>query len=165
MFERISSGLAGLGAGITMLAGIGVGKGTGLAIAAAVEGIARQPEASNSILQALGRGQLLALMPLLAAIIIAIYLVLFAKRYYCHNICINRGLMFLGTGISILAGIGTAIGIGTATAAAVEGIARQPEAFDLIFNALTNNGFIALISIVAPFIISLLLISITRRTD
>ena len=41
----------------------------------------------------------------------------------------------LGAAIAVLVGIGAAIGIGNATAKAVEGIARQPEASGKITTA------------------------------
>ena len=41
---------------------------------------------------------------------------------------ISCGLCCIGAGIAMLAYIGLGLGLGTMTAATVEGIARQPEA-------------------------------------
>lgn len=115
-------GLAALGAGIAMLVGNGVGYGIGIATGFAAEGVARQPEAFDEILGTLILGNLFALVPLLAAFIVALWLIALVKRYHCYDYClkysdscITRGLAALGAGIAMLSGIGVGIGIGQAT--------------------------------------------------
>ncbi len=172
MILKYSKALAGLGAGISMLIGLGVGKGIGIATAAAVEGAARQPEAFDSIQEALVMGNNYALIPLLAAFIVSIYLICIAKRSHCcKDICediiiicnINRISAALGAGLAVLGGIGSAIGMGTAAAAAAEGIARQPEAVDLIKEMLILGNIYALISVIASFIVAACLLSIAKK--
>ena len=46
-------------------------------------------------------------------------------------------LVAIGAGIAVLTGIGAGLGIGKATAAAVDAIARQPEAESKISKSLT----------------------------
>ncbi|WBW98489.1 ATP synthase F0 subunit C [Oceanirhabdus sp. W0125-5] len=53
MEEVFVQGMRALGAGVAALACIGGGIGTGIATSKAVEGIARQPEASGEILKVL----------------------------------------------------------------------------------------------------------------
>ncbi|WP_157950257.1 ATP synthase subunit c family protein [Vallitalea okinawensis] len=162
-------GLSALGAGLTMVVGIGVGEGMGLATAAAVEGIARQPEAFDTIMDGLVLGNNITLIPLIAAFLIALCLIRLAKASNCYVNCdtgldcgINIGLASLGSGISVIGGIGAAKGIGIATAAAIEGIARQPEATEKIIEALIIGNLYALISVLASFIVAIMLIRIAQ---
>ncbi len=53
------------------------------------------------------------------------------------------GLIAIGAGIAVLAGIGAGIGIGIATGKATEAIARQPEASGKIQTALLLGGALA----------------------
>lgn len=160
-------GLAALGAGIAMLVGNGVGYGIGVATGFAVEGVARQPEAFDEILEALILGNLFALVPLLAAFIVALWLIALVKKCHCYDYCLKysdscltRGLAALGAAIAVLSGIGVGIGIGQATGMAVEGIARQPEAFDIIIEMLVTGNLFALIAVLASFIIAVKLLII-----
>ncbi len=69
------SGLAMLGAGIAMIAGIGPGIGQGFAAGKAVEAIGRQPEASGKITTMMLVGQAMAETTGLYALIIAFVLI------------------------------------------------------------------------------------------
>lgn len=164
MLKGSLKGLAALGAGISMLIGIGVSKGIGEATGAAAEGVARQPEAFEQIVGALILGNILALIPFIAAFIVAICLLFIVKRKHrdCSESALNKGLAALGAGIAVLGGIGAGLGIGTATAMAVEGIARQPEAFDSIVKVLILGSFFALIPVIGAFIIAICLIKIVK---
>lgn len=73
MISKYSKGLAGLGAGISMLIGLGISEGVGIATAAAVESVARQPETFNSIKEILILGIKYDLVPLIAAFIISAF--------------------------------------------------------------------------------------------
>nr|WP_246552548.1 ATP F0F1 synthase subunit C [Vallitalea pronyensis] len=66
----------------------------------------------------------------------------------------------LGAAIAVLSGIGVGIGIGQATGMAVEGIARQPEAFDIIIEMLVTGNLFALIAVLASFIVAVKLLII-----
>lgn len=163
MIKGILRGLAALGAGIAMLIGIGTGIGIGNATAFAVESIARQPEAAEEIVKTLVLGNKLILIAFLAAIVVAICLVLISKKPCSCDLPINRGLAALGAGIAVLGGIGAGIGIGNATALAVEGIARQPEVAETIVEVLILGSIYALIPVIAAFIIALCLLSIAKK--
>ena len=67
-------GLSALGAGIAMLAGIGVGLGQGIATGKAVESIARQPEAKGDIMSTMFIGLAMTETSVIFALIIAIIL-------------------------------------------------------------------------------------------
>jgi len=67
--------LSALGAGLAMLAGIGIGIGQGFAAGKAVEGISRQPEAKGDILQVMLVGQAVTETTGIFAFVIAIVLV------------------------------------------------------------------------------------------
>ena len=64
----------------------------------------------------------------------------------------------LGAAIAVLVGIGASIGIGNATAKAVEGIARQPEASGKITTALMLGAAFAEATAIYGFLVSILLI-------
>lgn len=81
MCKGIFRGLAALGAGIAALCGIGAGIGIGNATAFAVEGIARQPEVSRTIIDTLILGSIFMLIPVVAAFIVSIWLICIAKKY------------------------------------------------------------------------------------
>ena len=64
----------------------------------------------------------------------------------------------LAAAIAVLVGIGAAIGIGNATAKAVEGIARQPEASGKITTALMLGAAFAEATAIYGLLVSILLI-------
>lgn len=72
--EAYVLGLSALGAGIAMLAGIGVGLGQGIATGKALESIARQPEAKGDILSTMFIGLAMTETSVIFALVIAIIL-------------------------------------------------------------------------------------------
>jgi len=72
--EAYVLGLSALGAGIAMLAGIGVGLGQGIATGKALESIARQPEAKGDIMSTMFIGLAMTETSVIFALIIAIIL-------------------------------------------------------------------------------------------
>ena len=64
----------------------------------------------------------------------------------------------LAAAIAVLVGIGAAIGIGNATAKAVEGIARQPEASGKITTTLMIGAGFAEATAIYGLLVSILLI-------
>ncbi|PAT02426.1 ATP synthase F0 subunit C [Candidatus Izimaplasma bacterium ZiA1] len=72
--EFFAQGLAFLGAGIAMIAGIGPGVGQGFAAGKAVEAVGRQPEASGKITVTMIVGQAMAETTGLYALLIAFML-------------------------------------------------------------------------------------------
>ena len=64
----------------------------------------------------------------------------------------------IGAAVAVLVGIGAAIGIGMATAKAVEGIARQPEASGKITTALMLGAAFAEATAIYGLLVSILLI-------
>lgn len=76
--EAFVLGMSALGAAFTMIAAVGIGLGQGFAAGKAVESVARQPEASGSILQTMLVGQAVAETTGIFAFIIAMVL-LFAN--------------------------------------------------------------------------------------
>ena len=74
--EAFVLGLSAIGAGIAMLAGIGVGLGQGIATSKALESIARQPETKGDLLQTLFIGLAMSETSIIFPLIIAIVLVL-----------------------------------------------------------------------------------------
>lgn len=75
MNEVFVIGMRALGAGIAAVGCLGGGIGTGIATARAVEGIARQPEASNEILKVLIIGGALSEATAIYALLIAFMLI------------------------------------------------------------------------------------------
>ncbi len=73
-----TKGLAYLGAGIAVLAGVGQGIGQGYAAGKACEAIARQPEASGKITSTMIVGQAIAETTGLYALLVAILLMFVA---------------------------------------------------------------------------------------
>ncbi|WP_291733636.1 ATP synthase F0 subunit C [Clostridium sp.] len=64
----------------------------------------------------------------------------------------------LAAAISVLVGVGAAIGIGNATGKAVEGIARQPEASGKITTALMIGAGFAEATAIYGLLVSIILI-------
>lgn len=73
--EAFVLGMSALGAGIAMLAPIGIGIGQGFAAGKAAEAVARQPEAQGDILKTMIVGQGIAETTGIFAFIISIVLV------------------------------------------------------------------------------------------
>ncbi|QGU94138.1 ATP synthase F0 subunit C [Clostridium bovifaecis] len=74
--EAFVAGMCAIGAGIASLACIGGGIGTGNATAKAVEGVARQPEASSKIMTTMIVGSALSEATAIYGFLIGILLVL-----------------------------------------------------------------------------------------
>jgi len=72
--EAFVLGLSAVGAGIAMIAGLGVGLGQGVATGQAVQAIARQPEARGSLMTTLFIGFAMAETSVIFALIVAIIL-------------------------------------------------------------------------------------------
>lgn len=72
------------------------------------------------------------------------------------------GLSALGAGIAGIAGIGAGIGIGIATAGAVNAIARQPEAEGKINKTLLIGAALAEATAIYGFVVALLLMSVAK---
>ena len=73
--EAFVLGLSAIGAGIAMLAGIGVGLGQGIATSKALESIARQPEAKGDLTTTLFIGLAMSETSIIFPLIISIVLV------------------------------------------------------------------------------------------
>ena len=73
--EAFVLGLSAIGAGIAMLAGIGVGLGQGIATSKALESIARQPEAKGDLTTTLFIGLAMSETSIIFPLIVAIVLV------------------------------------------------------------------------------------------
>ena len=73
--EAFVLGLSAIGAGIAMLAGIGVGLGQGIATSKALESIARQPEAKGDLTTTLFIGLAMSETSIIFPLIVAIILV------------------------------------------------------------------------------------------
>jgi len=67
-------------------------------------------------------------------------------------------MVFLGAGVAVLTGLGAGLGIGYATAKAVESMARQPEASKSIQSALLLGCALAEATAIYGFVIALLMI-------
>ena len=74
--EAFVLGMSAIGGAFTGLAAIGIGLGQGYAAGKAVEGVARQPEASGTILQTMVVGQAVAETTGIFSFIISIMLVI-----------------------------------------------------------------------------------------
>jgi F-type H+-transporting ATPase subunit c len=72
--EAFVLGMSALGAGIVMIAALGIGIGQGLATSKAVESIARQPEAKSDITSTLFIGLAMTETSSIFALIVAIIL-------------------------------------------------------------------------------------------
>ena len=72
--EAFVLGFSALGAGIAMIAGIGVGIGQGIATSKALESIARQPEAKGDLMTTLFIGLAMSETSIIFPLIVAIIL-------------------------------------------------------------------------------------------
>jgi len=81
--EAFVLGFSALGAGIAMIAGIGVGTGQGIATSKALESIARQPEAKGDLMQLLFIGLAMTETSIIFPLIIA-FILLFANPLIGH---------------------------------------------------------------------------------
>lgn len=78
--EAFILGMSAIGAGIAMIACLGIGIGQGFAAGKAVEGVARQPEAQGDLLKTMLVGQAVTETTGIFAFIVAIVL-LFANPF------------------------------------------------------------------------------------
>ena len=78
--EAFILGMSAVGAGIAMIACLGIGIGQGFAAGKAVEGVARQPEAQGDLLKTMLVGQAVTETTGIFAFIVAIVL-LFANPF------------------------------------------------------------------------------------
>lgn len=72
------------------------------------------------------------------------------------------GLLAIGAGIAVLAGIGAGIGIGIATGKAVEAISRQPEASGKIQTSLLLGAALAEATAIYGLIVAILIMILLK---
>ena len=68
----------------------------------------------------------------------------------------------IGAEIAVLTGIGAGVGIGKATASAVDAIARQPEASGKIQSSLLLGAALAEATAIYGFVVALLIILLVK---
>lgn len=72
------------------------------------------------------------------------------------------GILAIGAGIAVLAGLGAGIGIGLATGKAAEATARQPEAADKIRSVLILGSALAEATAIYGFVVAVLIIMLLK---
>lgn len=145
------SGLIAIGAAVAALTGIGAAIGIGNATSKATEAIARQPAAKSDIRSSLILGCALAEATAVYGLVVGIMIILFLKGAAV-------GVVALGASVACLTGIGAGLGIGKATATAVESIARQPEAKGDIRSSLILGCALAEATAVYGLVIGIMII-------
>ncbi len=143
--------MASVGAGLSVLTGIGAGLGIGIATSKACESVAKCPEADGKISKLLLLGSALAEATAIYGFVVGLLIILLMGGDVNPNLSI-------GAGLSVFTGIGAGIGIGLATAKSCKAVARCPEVDGKISKLLLLGSALAEATAIYGFVVGLLII-------
>ena len=160
--ENLSLVGAYFGAALAIgLGAIGPGIGEGYAAGKAGEGIARQPEASGTILRTMLIGQAITETSAIFALLVALILL-----FKGGDSSMASMLAYISAGFSIgMGAVGPGIGCGFPAGAACEGIARKPENENSLLVTMIIGQAITQTSVIFSLVISLLLVFQTQAEN
>lgn len=157
-----------IGAGLSMIAGIGPGIGQGFAAGKGAEAVARNPKNASSSTMVMLLGAAVAETSGILALVVAIIL-LFANPLLNSVVLLEgtilsgspRNLILvgaaLGAGFSMIAGIGPGIGQGYAAGKATEAVGKRPRLQPIIIRTMFLGQAVAQTTGIYALIISMVL--------
>ncbi len=146
-----------IGAGLSMIAGIGPGIGQGYAAGKAAEVTGKNPNVQGTAIRTMLIGQAVTQTSGIFALVISL-LLLFANPFIAREgISIVLGACGLGAGIAMIAGIGPGIGQGYAAGKATEAAGKRPKLQGAILRTMLLGQAVAQTTGIYALIISLLL--------
>ncbi len=151
---------AALGAGLSMIAGIGPGIGQGYAAAKATEAVGKRPKEQSVVLRTMFLGQAVAQTTGIYALIVSmilIYTKLFANEVVTDNLALVLGVSAIGAGFAMIAGIGPGIGQGFAAGKGAEAVGRSPNNSKSIVMVMLLGAAVAETSGILALVIALIL--------
>jgi ATP synthase F0 subunit c len=146
-----------IGAGLTMIAGIGPGIGQGYAAGKAAEAVGRSPRNNRHITMVMLLGQAVAQTSGILALVIALILM------YGNPMVTMEGSIYvltasaIGAGLSMITGIGPGIGQGYAAGKGAEAVGKRPKHKPLIIRTMLLGQAVAQTTGIYALIISLVL--------
>jgi len=150
-------GMSGIGAGASMIAGLGSGVGCGYAAGKASEAVAINPEATGKSIMLMLVGSAMAQTSAIFSLVITLILM-----YGNPFISVDANYLVLGAsavaaGVSMIGGLGPGVGQGYAAGKAIEGASFNLKATNKVMVVMILGQAIAQTSSIFSLVVSLIL--------
>ena len=147
-----------IGAGIAMIAGIGPGIGQGYAAGKGAEAVGRNPNNQKNITSTMLLGAAVAETSGILALVIALILMFANPLASSTASFLVVGCGAIGAGLSIVTGLGPAVGQGYAAGKAAEAVGKDPTTQPTVIRVMILGQAVAQSSGILALVISLILI-------
>jgi len=154
-----------IGAGLSMIAGIGPGIGQGYAAGKGTQGVGDNPELQPAIVRTMFLGQAVAQTTGIYALIVSLVL-MFANPLLNHdattgevtNLALILAASAIGAGLAMIAGIGPGVGQGYAAGKGAESVAINPQGYKQSTMIMLLGAAVAETSGILALVVSLILL-------
>ena len=154
-----------IGAGFSMIAGVGPGIGQGYAAGKGTEAVAKHPDRQSSIVRTMFLGQAVAQTTGIYALIVSLVLVfgnplmaLAGGGSEVNNMAVVLGCSAIGAGLAMIAGIGPGVGQGFAAGKGAEAVGINPKAGRVSTMVMLLGAAVAETSGILALVVALILL-------
>lgn len=147
-----------IGAGLTMIAGIGPGVGQGYAAGKGAEAVARNPKNTKQTTMVMLLGAAVAETSGILALVIALIMLFGNPLLSTEGSVIILIASAIGAGFSMIAGIGPGIGQGYAAGKSTEAVGKRPKLQSMIIRTMFLGQAVAQTTGIYALIISIVLL-------
>jgi len=147
-----------IGAGLTMIAGIGPGVGQGYAAGKGAEAVARNPKNTKQTTMVMLLGAAVAETSGILALVVALIMLFGNPLLNTDGAVIILIASALGAGFSMIAGIGPGIGQGYAAGKSTEAVGKRPKLQSMIIRTMFLGQAVAQTTGIYALIISIVLL-------
>lgn len=147
-----------IGAGLTMIAGIGPGVGQGYAAGKGAEAVARNPKNSKQTTMVMLLGAAVAETSGILALVIALIMLFGNPLINLEGTVLVLIASAIGAGFSMIAGIGPGIGQGYAAGKSTEAVGKRPKHQSMIVRTMFLGQAVAQTTGIYALIISIVLL-------
>ncbi|MDK2936147.1 MAG: F-type H+-transporting ATPase subunit c [Eubacteriaceae bacterium] len=149
---------SGIGAGISMIAGIGPGIGQGFAAGKAAEGVGNRLEAKSVISRVMFLGQAVAQTTGIYALIVSLVLMYANPLTRLDGEVGILAASAIGAGLAMIAGIGPGIGQGFAAGKGAEAVGKNPRTSKDVIATMLLGAAVAETSGILALVVALILL-------
>lgn len=147
-----------IGAGLTMIAGIGPGVGQGFAAGKGAEAVARNPKNTKQTTMVMLLGAAVAETSGILALVIALIMLFGNPLLSTEGPVLVLIASAIGAGLSMIAGIGPGIGQGYAAGKSTEAVGKRPKLQSMIIRTMFLGQAVAQTTGIYALIISIVLL-------
>lgn len=147
-----------IGAGLSMIAGIGPGIGQGYAAGKAAEAVGRKPHLQSVVVRTMLLGQAVAQTAGIFSLVVSLIMLFANPLVTKEGVILILGACGIGAGLAMIGGIGPGIGQGYAAGKAAEAVGKRPKLQGIIVRTMLLGQAVAQTTGIYALIIALLLL-------